>query len=113
VQQDRPDRHPVVSLDIAAGRSRNGACRRRINSRRSWTRLIANRYGTAHALADAIGMSLSAFLRGVQHGSLSELNLLRLAEESGERSADRAPSGGGSPTLRAIVFAFSRSTAND
>lgn len=42
------------------------------------------RYGTADALARAIGMSLSAFSRGVRNaGTLSVENLLRLAEETG------------------------------
>lgn len=43
------------------------------------------RYGTAQALADAIGMSLSAFSRGVRNaGTLGVESLLRLAVETGE-----------------------------
>ena len=43
------------------------------------------RYGTAQALADAIGMSLSAFSRGVRNaGTLGVDNLLRLADVTGE-----------------------------
>ncbi len=45
--------------------------------------LIRDRYGTAQAVADAVGMSLSAFARGVRHGTLSEGNLIRLAEVAG------------------------------
>lgn len=43
------------------------------------------RYGTAQKLADKIGMSLSAFSRGVRNeGTLNVENCLRLAEETGE-----------------------------
>lgn len=45
--------------------------------------LIA-RYGTARAVAELIGMSESAFARGVTRGSLSEDNLLRLAAAVGD-----------------------------
>jgi plasmid maintenance system antidote protein VapI len=49
-------------------------------------RLIKTRYGTASALALAIGMSQSAFCRGVrEEGTLSVENCLRLAEAIGER----------------------------
>jgi plasmid maintenance system antidote protein VapI len=47
---------------------------------------LIKRYGTAGALADAIGMSLSAFSRGYrEEGTLSVENCLRLANEVGER----------------------------
>lgn len=47
--------------------------------------LIQSRYGTADKLSKAIGMSLSAFSRGVRNeGTLSVENCLRLAEETGE-----------------------------
>jgi hypothetical protein len=43
------------------------------------------RFGTAQALADAIGMSLSAFSRGVRNaGTLGVENCLRLADVTGE-----------------------------
>jgi hypothetical protein len=43
------------------------------------------RYGTAQALSDAIGMSLSAFSRGVRNaGTLGLESCLRLAEVTGE-----------------------------
>jgi len=46
---------------------------------------LIRRYGTAQAVADAIGMSLSAFSRGVRNeGTLSVENLLKLAEHAGE-----------------------------
>lgn len=46
---------------------------------------LVRRYGTAHRLSEAIGMSLSAFSRGVRNeGTLSVENCLRLAEETGE-----------------------------
>jgi hypothetical protein len=45
--------------------------------------LIQDRFHTAQALADAIAMSLSAFARGVRQGTLSEGNLIRLAEVAG------------------------------
>lgn len=49
-------------------------------------RLILNRFGTAHALAAAIGMSSSAFSHGVrEEGTLSVENCLRLADAIGER----------------------------
>lgn len=44
-----------------------------------------HRYGTAERLAHAIGMTPSAFSRGVRNeGTLSTENCLRLAEETGE-----------------------------
>jgi hypothetical protein len=47
--------------------------------------LISTKYGTAQAVADAIGMSLSAFSRGVRkEGTLSVENCLRLAAHAGE-----------------------------
>lgn len=46
--------------------------------------LIEQRYGTASKLADAIGMSVSAFSRSTKAGTLSTENLLRLALETGE-----------------------------
>lgn len=42
-------------------------------------RLVRDRFGTAAALAEAINLSHSAFSRGVHAGTLSTLNLLRLA----------------------------------
>jgi plasmid maintenance system antidote protein VapI len=46
---------------------------------------LIDRYGTSMAIAEAIGMSRSAFARGVKHeDTLSEDNLLRLAEAAGE-----------------------------
>lgn len=42
------------------------------------------RFGTAQALADALDMSLSAFLRGAKHGTLGIENCLRLAQLAGE-----------------------------
>jgi hypothetical protein len=60
--------------------------------------LISAKYGTAQAVADAIGMSLSAFSRGVRkEGTLSVENCLRLAAHAGEppsrvlRLADKVP----------------------
>ena len=49
-------------------------------------RLILDRFGTANALAEAIGMSASAFSHGVrEEGTLSVENCLRLADATGER----------------------------
>jgi plasmid maintenance system antidote protein VapI len=46
---------------------------------------LVERYGTAMAIADQIGISRSAFTRGVKNeGTLSEENLLKLAEAVGE-----------------------------
>lgn len=45
--------------------------------------LIADRFRTASALATAIGMSLSAFQRGVKGGSLGVDKCLLLAEQAG------------------------------
>lgn len=46
---------------------------------------LIERYGTAMAIAAEIGMSRSAFVRGVKHeGTLSEDNLLKLSEVAGE-----------------------------
>ncbi len=42
------------------------------------------RFGTAQALADALDMTLSAFLRGVKQGTLNIENCLRLAALVGE-----------------------------
>lgn len=51
---------------------------------RTFVAELVREYGTAQALADLIGMSLSAFSRGVRNeGTLSEANLLRLAEATG------------------------------
>ena len=47
----------------------------------SW---IDRQYGTASNLAPKIGLSVSAFLRGVKHGSLGIDTLFRLALECGE-----------------------------
>ncbi len=50
--------------------------------------LIRVRYHTAQAVADAIGMSLSALTRGVRdHGTLSTAHCLRLAEAAGSDPA--------------------------
>lgn len=46
--------------------------------------LVTRRYRTTGALAEAIGMTLSAFSRGVRQGTLSIENCLRLAETSGD-----------------------------
>jgi plasmid maintenance system antidote protein VapI len=49
-------------------------------------RLIAEKFGTAHELAKAIGMSSSAFSHGVrEEGTLSFENCVRLAVAIGER----------------------------
>jgi len=48
--------------------------------------LIQRRFGTATALASAIGMQLSPFTRGVAAGTLNLVNLLKLA-----RVAEEAP----------------------
>lgn len=45
--------------------------------------VIADRYRTASALAEAVGMSLSAFQRGVKAGSLGVDKCLVLAERAG------------------------------
>lgn len=50
-------------------------------------RQVTTRYGSNKRLADAIGLTLSGFLRGVAAGTLGTESLLRLAEETGE-SAD-------------------------
>lgn len=47
-------------------------------------RLVNEQYGTSGAIAKAIGMSLSAFSRGVRYeGTLGVDKLLKLAESSG------------------------------
>lgn len=46
--------------------------------------LVATRYGTAQRLAHAIGLSHSAFSRGVRSGTLGLDSLLVLARETGE-----------------------------
>lgn len=56
-----------------------------MNDLRVWIEeLIERRYGTASKLADAVGMSVSAFSRSTKMGTLSTENLLRLAIETGE-----------------------------
>jgi hypothetical protein len=51
-------------------------------------RLVKTKYGTAGRLAAKIGMSLSAFSRGVnEEGTLSVENCLRLADEVGDKAA--------------------------
>lgn len=52
---------------------------------RKYIATLVDRYGTAGAVAKLIPMSESAFSRGVKNqGTLSEENLLRLAEAVGE-----------------------------
>lgn len=50
--------------------------------------LVRARYGTAQALAMRIGLTLSAFSRGVSSGSLSTESLLKLALETGTAPSD-------------------------
>lgn len=50
--------------------------------------LINDRYHTASAVAEAIGMSVSAFLRGVDAGSLGVDNLLKLADIAGANPSE-------------------------
>lgn len=50
--------------------------------------LVRTRYGTAAAIAGRIGMSQSAFSRGISAGSLSTESLLRLALETGTPASD-------------------------
>jgi hypothetical protein len=50
--------------------------------------LIADRFHTASALAEAIGMSVSALLRGVESGSLGVDKLLKLADLAGANPSD-------------------------
>lgn len=45
---------------------------------------VARRFKTATALASAIGMQLSPFVRGVQTGTFNVQNILRLAEVTDE-----------------------------
>jgi hypothetical protein len=45
--------------------------------------LIEQRYGTATALAEKVGMKLSPFTRGVKAGKLNLVNLLKLASVTG------------------------------
>lgn len=53
---------------------------------RQWVeRLIDQRFGTATALAAAIGMELSPFTRGVKAGTLNLVNLLKLAQVAEEQ----------------------------
>ena len=52
---------------------------------RGYIKGLIRQHGTAGAVANMIGMSLSAFSRGVRNeGTLSELNLLRLSKAVGE-----------------------------
>lgn len=52
---------------------------------RSFIQRWITEYGTAGKLADAIGLTLSAFSRGVRNeGTLGVESCLRLAEETGE-----------------------------
>jgi len=46
--------------------------------------LVGRRFGTMTALASAVGMQLSPFVRGVDSGTLNIVNLLRLAEVADE-----------------------------
>lgn len=50
--------------------------------------LVSSRYGTAQHLSMRIGLSLSAFSRGVTAGSLSTESLLRLARETGTPASE-------------------------
>lgn len=45
--------------------------------------IVKERYGTSQALAMRVGLTLSAFTRGVTAGSLSTESVLRLALETG------------------------------
>lgn len=47
--------------------------------------VIRDRFGTATALAKAVGMELSPFTRGVSAGTLNVANLLKLAKVTEER----------------------------
>ncbi len=69
----RPSRLPVRAATLATGHTLQAFV----------GEIIHARYGTAKALAAAIGMSSSAFGRGVESGTLSVDNCLRLAEEVG------------------------------
>jgi hypothetical protein len=51
---------------------------------RNYVAALITQYGTARKLAEMIGMSESAFARGVTRGSLSEENLLLLAKAVGD-----------------------------
>lgn len=62
--------------------------------------LIAKHGGRAYKLAEMIPMSASAFCRGVQEGTLSEENLLRLAKAVGE------------PPLKVLRLAGKRAVAD-
>jgi hypothetical protein len=53
----------------------------------AWVAGLKARFGTMQAVADRVGMSLSAFTRGVVRGTLGVENLLELA-----RVADEHPS---------------------
>jgi transcriptional regulator with XRE-family HTH domain len=68
--------------------------------------LIADRYGTAQALADALGMSLSAFQRGVKNGSLGVENLLRLSVVAGVPPGEVLRAAGKGPVLDLIETLF-------
>lgn len=51
----------------------------------AWVKqLIGTRFGTATALANAVGMQLSPFTRGVAAGTLNLVNLLKLAKVAEE-----------------------------
>lgn len=51
---------------------------------RAFVAALIRQHGTAKAVADLIGMSLSAFLRGAQAGTWSVETCLTLAEAVGE-----------------------------
>lgn len=50
--------------------------------------LVEKRFRTASALAGAIGMTVSAFTRGVKQGTLGVENCLRLAKAAEEPPSD-------------------------
>jgi hypothetical protein len=51
---------------------------------RDWIGHVEERFGTKQAVAHAMGLSASAYTRGVERGSFSTENLLRLAQATGD-----------------------------
>lgn len=82
---------------------------------RAWVEgLIETRYdGVATRLADALGMSISAFQRSTRQGTLSIENLLKLAEETGTPGAEVLRLGGKEELADLIERLFGQSAQPD
>ena len=76
--------HICIARMTASGRPRR---RKRTNALEEWIASLLPRFHTRHALAEAAGVSDSAFSRQVATGTLGLVPLLRLAQATGESAS--------------------------